>query len=456
MVLCPVPYMIAGAWVVRKVPVLAKTRRGRLILTVVGLAVSRLLYALVQRVQRHRQQLALRMPVGLDRRRFGLSEHGFVPHQSEILLRLPSHFRVWEETGEKLPLLLQTRQLRTAVADWPCLDLAPLLDNSEDFSPALRRAYTVLSMVAHAYVRGEDPSARALPMALAVPLYSISSRLGLLPTLTQAGAEIWNWQFDDGYAGDVMRQDCMHCVTTMTGTVDEEWYYCSSTACQMIAGPVVLAAYDIFAEAVPARDVDSVEEFLDQCADRLVRMSAVLARMPDKCSPNAWSTLQPLLQGLGGAASADAGVVYTGVPKYGSEPQSFAAPNAAQSSALTVLDAVLGVRHECATSAFLSDMLCYMPARHRAFVELMRAQRPLRKVLCEWIDGQVAGAKALVPKFNLCVERLADFRRAAMTAAGSPAASGCATDAPQSAVAAGSPLEAFVATAVEATLAAKF
>lgn len=454
MVLCPVPYVIAGAWVVRKIPVLSKTPRGRLLLTVVSLALSRLVYALLRRAQRHRQRLALRLPIGLDRRRFGLSEHGFVPHQSDILLRLPPHFRVWEETGDKLPLLLQTRELRPAVDDWPCVDLAPLLDSGEDFSPALRRAYTVLSMVAQAYAWGEDQHSTELPMALAVPLYSVASRIGLLPTLTQAGAELWNCQCGEGCMGDAVQQESMRCAMTMTGTADEEWFYCSSVACQMIAGPAVLAVYDIFAEAVPARDVDAVEDFLDQCAERLARMSGALAFLSEKCSPNAWSILQPLLQGAVGASSAK-GVIFTGVPEHRGQLQCFAELNAAQSSAVAVLDAALGVGHEGAAAVFFLEMRRYMPARHRTFVELMHAQRPLRDVLREWSNGDVPGARALVPKFNLCVDRLADFRRVATSAARSPAASGCATDAPQCAVAAGSPLDAFVAGAVTATLAAK-
>src|SRR5688572_30064003 len=111
---------------------------------------------------------------------FGISrERGFLPQQ-DPLDRLPGAYARWEELGRDLPKLLVTEQLRA-------LDRLPVIDASQLASPPqLERAMLLLSYMAHAYVWGVMPPARALPPGIAVPLHGVAKQLGRPPVLSYA------------------------------------------------------------------------------------------------------------------------------------------------------------------------------------------------------------------------------------------------------------------------------
>lgn len=74
---------------------------------------------------------------------------GFVPHD-QPLPRLPqSYFQPWEETMDQLNHLIDSRQLRSKVDQWPILDVTQLSTLRER-----QRAYVLLSFVAHSYIWG--------------------------------------------------------------------------------------------------------------------------------------------------------------------------------------------------------------------------------------------------------------------------------------------------------------
>lgn len=381
-------------------------------ITGIGLSATTLGYIVVRRLQKMRAIKNAKLTVGLDKKRFGLSDSGFVPHHSEVLKRLPSPFDIWENAADQLPCLIASREIWAVVDGWPVLDVTDLI--VDEFSPALRRAHTVLSMVAQAYVWCDASApARTLPSALSVPLHAVSERLGLPPVMTHASCELWNWQPDERLNANVMTQDSLHCATTITGTVDEEWFHCTSTAVQMIAGPSVIASYDVLAESAPTCDVEAVEDYLETLAERLEEMAGVMKRLDEKCTPEVfWRQMRPMLQGPGGARSLlPQGLLYEGVPSLEGKPQSFNGASAAQSSAIPVFDAVLGVQHQDSTVKFVKETMRYMPGPHRAFVQLMQAQKPLRETILEWRSAGESCSESLVSKFNKCLDKLGDFRR---------------------------------------------
>merc|ERR1740117_2312288 len=112
-------------------------------------------------------------------------------------------------------------------------------------------------------------------------------------------------------------------------------------------------------------------------------MASTLKRLDERCKPEVfWGQMRPMLQGVGGAQSKlPRGLIFQGVSVFAGEPQSFGGASAAQSSAIPVFDAVLGVAHQGSTVAFVKDMRRYMPRPHREFLELMQAQRPLRETI---------------------------------------------------------------------------
>lgn len=381
--------------------------------TGMGLSATALGYIVVRRLQKMRAIKNTKLAVGLDKKRFGLSDFGFVPHHSEVLKRLPSPFDIWENAADQLPCLIASREIWAVVDGWPVLDAKNLL--VDEFSPALRRAHAVLSMVAQAYVWGDASApAKTLPSALSVPLHAVSERLGLPPVMTHASCELWNWHHaDESGDANVVTQDRLRCATTITGTVDEEWFHCTSTAVQMIAGPSVIASYDVLAESAPTSDVEAVEDYLETLAERLEEMASVMKRLDEKCTPEVfWRQMRPMLQGPGGARSLlPQGLLYEGVPSLAGKPQSFNGASAAQSSAIPVFDAVLGVQHKDSTVKFVKETMRYMPGPHRAFVQLMQAQKPLRETILQWRSAGESRSESLVSKFNICLDKLGDFRR---------------------------------------------
>jgi len=383
----------------------------------IGLSFTTLGYVVVRRLQQMRATKNTKLSVGLDKKRFGLSDCGFVPHHSEVLARLPSPFDIWENAADQLPCLIASREIWAVVDGWPILDVTKLL--VDEFSPSLRRAHTVLSMIAQAYVWGDAAApAKSLPSALSVPLHAVSQRLGLPPVMTHASCELWNWRHADESAdSNVVTQDRLRCTTTVTGTADEEWFHCTSIAVQMIAGPSVIASYDVLAEAAPTSDVEAVEDYLETLAERLEEMASTMKRLDEKCAPEVfWRQMRPLLQGPGGGQSLlPHGLLYEGVPSLAGKPQSHNGASAAQSSAIPVFDAVLGVQHQDSTVKFVKEMMRYMPGPHREFVELMQAQKPLRETILQWRSAGDSRSESLVSKFNICLDKLGDFRRAHRT-----------------------------------------
>jgi len=488
MSLCPVPYILAGAWLYRHAPELARHRNGRVALTAIACGATGVMYVIQLQWRQFKKngfrwKAAPPLPVGLDRRRFGLSDSGFVPDESDLCRQLPDEFRIWEDTAARVPELRTAPvELRRLVEAWPQLDHQVLfyVDGCrDDFAPAVRRAYSVLTMVAHGYVwcDPENPP-EALPSALAVPLHATATCLGLPPVLTHAAADLWNWRRTSHSGASPGDQERYSCINTMTGTRDEEWFYCTSTAVQTLAGPVILGAYDVLAEAIPNADVPAIKAWLEDCAARLEAMASTLSRLADQCGPEVfWKQMRPLLQGFGGGATLKEGIVYTGVEQYGGRPQRFAGASAAQSSAIPVLDAVLGVQHREGEKAFAKEMRRYMPSRHREFLELVQAQPSIRQVLRRWQEGarkdvSIEEVASLMRPFNKCLESLADFRRSHWRLVGthilkqkameemiaSGESSGCGYGTGTSSAArgtGGSPLEDFLQGTVAATLAAR-
>lgn len=502
---CPVPYLLAGAWLVREVPQLARSKRGRIILGAATGGIASAAYAVrcwllsrSRRLENGRagspaESLAKSkvkngdehaLPPGLDRKRYGLSEYGFVPHPKEVCPRLPKAYQVWELTADFLAELTRSGEIRELVNSWPVLDVSPLLDGmcSEkdfDFSREVRRAYVLLSMVANCYVWCDaNGPCDVMPAALAVPLHATARFLGLPPVITHAAADLWNFVLveepnsDDEAAvaastAAKLRQEDLRCVTTMTGTPDEEWFYLTSTVVQRLAGPQVLASYDLFAEAVPAKDFGAIGNYLVSLTACIHEMSHALSRLPEKCSSEVfWCQMRPLLQGFGGSTNLSQGIVLDGVEEYQGRHLHLAGASAAQASAIPVFDAVLGVAHGATEADFAETMRAYMPAKHLDYLELLQRQVSLRQRLRDWRASGVKDVESLIKKFNLCLDALARFRRGHWRLVGShifaPKAAEEATTnggagccAGEMRGTGGSPLEVFLKGTIDATLAAK-
>jgi indoleamine 2,3-dioxygenase len=78
-------------------------------------------------------------------------------------------------------------------------DQLPMLDFQQITEMAeIRRAYSVLSFLAHAYVWGDLSDAKkVLPACIAVAWFALSEKLGLKPIVSYAGVDIMNYGLFD-------------------------------------------------------------------------------------------------------------------------------------------------------------------------------------------------------------------------------------------------------------------
>lgn len=85
---------------------------------------------------------------------YNISENGFLTAEVPLSRLSHDYYQPWEAVIEILPELLESRQIRWRVDDMPVLDTSHL--HSE---PEWRRAYSILAIIAQAYIwQGPEPA----------------------------------------------------------------------------------------------------------------------------------------------------------------------------------------------------------------------------------------------------------------------------------------------------------
>ena len=85
---------------------------------------------------------------------YGISENGFLPAEAPLWRLSHAFYEPWERVMDRLPLLLKAGCVRECVDALPVLDTFHL-DNDQE----LQRAYSILAMIAQAYIwQGPKPS----------------------------------------------------------------------------------------------------------------------------------------------------------------------------------------------------------------------------------------------------------------------------------------------------------
>lgn len=368
--------------------------------------------------------------------RYDLSARtGFVPESlGRSAVKLGPSYACWEEAAASLPTLARLGMIRAVVDTWPMLDLdVCALSTSE-----LRRAYVVLCLTAQAYVFcDQEEVMSSIPKQLAIPLHQAATFLGIPAVITHAAVDLWNQELVTPAPpgskeapktllelGRMPKPEDFKCVTTLTGTVDEEWFYCCSTCVQAIAGPLLPQCYRVLAQGIPSQDQRMVLNFLAEANIRLPLMAKALKRLSEKCTPDVfYDDMRPFLGGHGPGTQNPDGLVFEGV----GDPavaKHFGGASAAQSTAIPVLDATLGVSHTEGEAGFIKSMIAYMPRPHRQFLEDIRAQAsaPGALTVRAFLAAKQKEAEdrgkpmspevlAMCSSFNDLLDRIADFRR---------------------------------------------
>ncbi|KAL3482213.1 Indoleamine 2,3-dioxygenase [Aspergillus californicus] len=332
------------------------------------------------------------VPVPTD---YGLSpDTGFLPSEPP-LEQLPDPFySKWEWIVCNIQPLLLSRRMRGAV------DAMPLLSTSYlQTEPEWRRAYSILGFILHGYVWCGPKPAERIPPQLTVPLLEVCEHLELPPVATYAGLVLWNFKpiFTDEPADDVNN---LACLNTLTGSLDEQWFYLISVAIEARGGPAISLVLQAIAAARIGKSM-IVTECLQALAEMIDEIGTLLERMYEHNDPYVfYHRIRPYL--AGSKNMADAGLPDGLLYDDGSNPEyrQYGGGSNAQSSLIQFLDIALGIEHRPtgesragdATATpekdgvaagprhgFIQEMRSYMPGQHRRFLEHVSAVANIRE-----------------------------------------------------------------------------
>ncbi|KAL4796266.1 Indoleamine 2,3-dioxygenase [Aspergillus venezuelensis] len=348
---------------------------------------------------------------------YGISpDTGFLPSEPP-LERLPDrYYAKWEWIVSNIQSLLLSKRIRQAVDTMPMLTTAYL-----QTEPEWRRAYSILGFLLHGYVWGGSTPAERIPPQLTVPLLDVCEHLDLPPVATYAGLVLWNFKpiFEEEPLDDL---DNLSCINTITGSLDEQWFYLISVAIEARGGPAI----SLVLQAIAAARVGNslvVTEYLQALAEMIDELAALLERMYEHNDPHVfYHRIRPYL--AGSKNMADAGLPKGLLYDDGKKPEyrQYGGGSNAQSSLIQFIDIALGVEHrptgETRSSSsdkdgvaagprhgFIQEMRSYMPGPHRRFLEHTTAVANIR----EYVEAH-HNDKALCLAYDACLSMLRSLR----------------------------------------------
>jgi indoleamine 2,3-dioxygenase len=348
--------------------------------------------------------------------------HGFLPTESPCDHISDPYYARWEVIIQNLQSLVLTRRLRKVINDLPVLDTAFLATEAE-----WRRAYSILGFMTHSYVWGGDSPVERVPSGISIPLLSTCEHLELPPVATYAGLVLWNWR-PLSIHEPIDNLENIFTLHTLTGSLDESWFYLVSAAIEARGAPIIPLMLDAVA-AARYNDSERVTECLRSFAERLDELGSLLVRMYENCDPHIfYHRIRPVLAGSKNMADAGLpnGLLFdTGSPD--DHYVQFSGGSNAQSSIIQFFDLILGVEHRptgdkgtdssaseseasrgppgAPTHNFILEMRKYMPGPHRRFLEHIARVANIRQYVFDHRDN-----RALSTAFDACLAMLRAFR----------------------------------------------
>ncbi|KAL2854987.1 Indoleamine 2,3-dioxygenase [Aspergillus pseudoustus] len=350
---------------------------------------------------------------------YGISpDSGFLPSEPPLEQLPDPYYSKWEWIVSNIQSLLLSRRIRRVVDAMPMLSTEYLHEE-----PEWRRAYSILGFLLHAYVWGGTKPEEHIPPQLTVPLLEVCEHLGLPPVATYAGLVLWNFKpiFSDEPVDDV---DNLACLNTLTGSLDEQWFYLISVAIEARGGPAI----SLVLQAIAAARIGNsrvVTECLQALAEMIDEVGTLLERMYEHCDPYVfYHRIRPYLAGSKNMADAGLpnGLLYD--DGHNPEYRQYGGGSNAQSSLIQFFDIALGIEHRptgetrgnttssdkpgvAATSrhGFIQEMRSYMPGQHRRFLDHVSAVANIR----EYVEARHSD-KALSLAYDACLSMLRVMR----------------------------------------------
>lgn len=341
--------------------------------------------------------------------------HGFLGDRLPLTRLSSKKYMKWEEIVADLPSLLQEDNKVRSVIDG--LDVLDLDETVLGDVRELRRAYSILGFMAHAYIWASGTPRDVLPECIARPLLETAHILGVPPLATYSSLVLWNFKVTDECKKTetgCLDLENITTINTFTGTVDESWFYLVSVRFEKIGSACLNHGLQIL-RAIRSGDKGdaNVIDGLEGLAATIERLSKALMEMELKCEPNVfYFKIRPFLAGW-------TNMSHMGLPqgvKYGAEGQYriFSGGSNAQSSLIQTLDILLGVKHtaNAAHSSqgdskinYLDEMKKYMPREHREFLYHLESVCNIREYV-----SRNASNRALQEAYGRCISMLKIFR----------------------------------------------
>ena len=332
----------------------------------------------------------------LSLEKFNVSEKtGFVPEVPPLSRLADESFARWEEVMDKLSALIESRQLRVQVDQLPEADFSEKTLKTER---ELWRAYNLLTFLSQAYIwmEGEKGLVDKIPKKLAVPWFEVSKRLDLHPVCTYANLVLHNYFLHDPHGPH--SESNISTASTFTGTSDESWFFKVHVLVE-IAATTGLKAMVQAHRAIARKDNKALVTELQNVSSSLYGMKDAMNKMFESCDPKTFYVkMRPFYAGSKGLDAFPNGLIYEGVD---SSPLQFNGGSGGESSAIYSFDIFLGVRHD---SAFVGEMMGYMPSKHRQFLDALGRQPSVRDYVVRSGDAEV------VSSYNKAVDAFVEFR----------------------------------------------
>jgi indoleamine 2,3-dioxygenase len=385
---------------------------------------------------------------------------GFLPFEPAID-RLPQRWSVWEEAlraargagipgqGLKLGGGKREEAWRKGIREMPVLPIEPL----QHSLPLLRRAHQILTFLLHFYVHSHPvfPTPRTIPLpipeSISVPLLTVCPLLGLPPVLTYADTVLYNSHpTDRDQAPEITENPYNRALETFTNTPDEAHFYLTSTKCELAGVEALTLMRASLDEAfmADALALTRLTSYLTLLAEKIDVIGEIILEMKEGCDPAVfYHVIRPWFKGGDSDGPQSAGWAFLGqgvrqdqaggaefVPTEQEEEgvdqkaRKFSGPSAGQSTLIHALDVFLNVEHSpvqdddneeaekdgkkrTAETTFMTRMLEYMPAPHRAFLtHLGTHSHPIRTLVLEHQTDR----PLLVQAYDKAIEALKRLR----------------------------------------------
>ncbi|KAL7936571.1 Indoleamine 2,3-dioxygenase [Trichoderma chlorosporum] len=342
-----------------------------------------------------------------DLSKFAVSRHAFLPEDSPPKMLSDSYYEPWELVAHNLPELIQAGRIHDAINELPILSTDGLTSEAE-----WRRAYVILSFFAHAYIWGGDVPQQILPPPITVPYLRVSAHLELPPTLTYAGANLWNFSCK---SDDFSNLEDLSTLLSFTGTESESWFLLISVAMEAKASSIIPIMTRAI-EAIKTHDYEVIIKALEELKTHIEEVGALLERMHERCDPMTfYHQIRPFLAGSMNmeAAGLPKGVFYDEGNGKG-EWRKLRGGSNGQSSLIMFWDIVLGIEHKGHSDSkrsFHEEARDYMPGPHARFLVHVARLGSIRQLALDLEDPLREEEHRLRAAYVAATETFTAFRQ---------------------------------------------